>query len=91
MVILNLTPPEIQQLIESAVHRSVQLIIMEQNRKATRYLNIQEAAAYLSLSIPTLRKLVHEGGERKIPCIRPNKKLLFAQDELDKWMKTYRG
>ena len=46
--------------------------------------NIKEAAEYLNVSVPLLRKLVSEHG---ILFFRIGKKIMFKKDSLDKWIR----
>lgn len=52
-----------------------------------RYLTLQEAAAYLSISERSIRERLDE-----IPHFRPleGRKLLFKRSELDGWMEGFR-
>ena len=50
-----------------------------------RYLSMNDASEYLSLSKITLHRLIQAG---KIPSYKVGKKRLFDKQELDKWMKT---
>ena len=50
-----------------------------------RYLSMNDASEYLSLSRITLHRLVQSGN---IPSYKVGKKRLFDKQELDKWMQT---
>lgn len=50
-----------------------------------RYLSMNDASEYLSLSRITLHRLVQSG---KMPSYKIGKKRLFDKQELDKWMQT---
>ena len=50
-----------------------------------RYLSMNDASEYLSLSKITLHRLIKAG---KIPSYKVGKKRLFDKTELDKWMQT---
>jgi len=57
--------------------------IMSRHKVST--ITVEEAAAYLGISIPTLRKYYLEG---ILPCIRVRKggRVLFRTKSLDDWM-----
>jgi len=50
-----------------------------------RYLSMNDASEYLSLSKITLHRLIHAG---KIPSYKVGKKRLFDMHELDQWMQS---
>ena len=50
-----------------------------------RYLSMNDASEYLSLSRITLHRLVQSG---QMPSYKVGKKRLFDKQELDKWMQT---
>jgi len=50
-----------------------------------RYLSMNDASEYLSLSKITLHRLIQAGG---IPSYKVGKKRLFDKQELDKWMQS---
>ena len=53
---------------------------METNKK--RFFNLNEAAAYLGMSAPTLRRAVEKG---LIPCKRIGARYFFFKEALDAW------
>ena len=50
-----------------------------------RYLSMNDASEYLSLSRITLHRLIQAGN---MPSYKVGKKRLFDKHELDKWMQT---
>ena len=50
-----------------------------------RYLSMNDASEYLSLSRITLHRLVQSGN---MPSYKVGKKRLFDKQELDKWMQS---
>lgn len=50
-----------------------------------QYLSIKELALYSSLSVRTLRDLMHE-----IPHYRINRKILVRRREFDTWLANYK-
>jgi excisionase family DNA binding protein len=49
-----------------------------------RWLDVQQCAEYLSLTVSAVYNLVHR---RKIPFSRLNTRLRFDRIELDRWLK----
>lgn len=49
-----------------------------------RWLNVQQCAEYLSLSVSAVYNLVHR---RKIPFTKLNTRVRFDRLELDRWLK----
>lgn len=47
-------------------------------------LTVQQAAKFLSLSVPTIYGLIHRKG---IPCMKRSKRVYFSKDELIKYLK----
>ena len=46
--------------------------------------NIEEAAEYINMSVPFLRKLVKSGG---IKYIRLGYRIMFNKNSIDQWLK----
>ena len=59
----------------------------ESQREQSQPINVQEAASYLNLSIPTIYGLV---SRRDIPFNKKGKRLYFFKSELDEWIKAGR-
>lgn len=51
------------------------------------YLTIEECARYLSLSIPTVRRLIYDG---ELPFSRPSKRIYVAKKDLDDFIAKNR-
>jgi len=47
-------------------------------------LTVQQAAQFLSLSVPTIYGLIHR---KAIPCMKRSKRVYFSKDELIKYLK----
>jgi excisionase family DNA binding protein len=47
-----------------------------------RWLNVNEAAAYLSVAVYTIRDAVWSGA---LPFVRAGKRFVFDQQDLDRW------
>jgi excisionase family DNA binding protein len=59
----------------------------QHNGRNKRYLDIEEAAEYLDLSVSWLYKLT---SARKIPFYKPGRSLRFKPEDLDEWMENFR-
>ena len=57
------------------------------NSKKERLLTINETAAYLSLSVPTIYRLVQKA---EIPYSKKGKRLYFSDTDLTEWVKAGR-
>jgi excisionase family DNA binding protein len=71
-------------------------LIQEQENKCNvhmdnfrdRYLNIEEAAAYLNVP----KSWIYQNHKlKRIPYYKLQRKLLFKADELDSWISTFRS
>jgi excisionase family DNA binding protein len=51
-----------------------------------QYLNVTQAAAYLTLSKSTVYQYLHY---KKIPFFKIGERVIFSKSELDKWIKRY--
>jgi DNA binding domain, excisionase family len=51
-----------------------------------RWISLEEAATYLGIQVPTLRKWLKEG--KNIPSHRIGKLWKFKCSELDEWVKS---
>ena len=58
-----------------------------QQQEQDQLLTIQQAAALLTLSVPTIYGLVNRSA---IPYSKPGKRLYFSKQELTDWIKTGR-
>lgn len=59
--------------------------LQPQNEDCHKMLNIQEAAAFLNITVPALYSLV---SRKDIPVNKPGKRLYFDQNELTEWIKS---
>jgi excisionase family DNA binding protein len=50
-----------------------------------QYLNVSQAAAYLTLSKSTVYQYLHY---KKIPFLKIGERVIFSKSELDKWIKN---
>jgi len=54
--------------------------------QAPRYMDMEEAAEYMSLPVGQLRKLVQA---KKIPHLRPTRRIIFDREDIDVWMRRH--
>jgi excisionase family DNA binding protein len=89
VVFTNLSIPEIRQLFRQELET-----YFEANNKPEQpteqpeqLLTIQEAAEFLSLTVPTMYSKV---SKREIPCMKRSKRLYFSRTELLNYIKEGR-
>jgi excisionase family DNA binding protein len=81
-------PEAVRKLIEK-VDRLETLIVNLQpkNEDQDKMINIQEAAAFLNMSVAALYSLV---SRKDIPVNKPGKRLYFNKNELNEWIRSGR-
>ena len=82
--------PEAVTMLTKEVSELKRLLIEKQEQPTTppeQFLTIQEAAEFLSLSVPTLYSKVSKG---KIPVMKQGKRLYFSRTELMEYVKAGR-
>jgi excisionase family DNA binding protein len=88
VTITQISPPELQQIIESSIAK-----ILGSTRttapqpEADQLFTIQQAADFLTLSVPTLYNLV---SRKEIPYMKKGKRLYFSKEELTSWLRSGR-
>lgn len=81
-------PDALQLLLEKMEYLEQLLLNLQpQNEKAKKMMNVQEAAAFLNITVTALYSLV---SRRDIPVNKPGKRLYFDEDELTEWIKSGR-
>ena len=82
-------PTAVNDVLQKLEHLEQLLTARSQQHESIpdRLLNIDEAAAFLHLSVPTLYGKVHS---RAIPFSKPGKRLYFSEAELTTWIKEGR-
>ena len=87
----NNIPEAIKQLIEKVC--KIELLLLEKSNEKeleeNDFLNIQQAAEFLNLSVPTMYGLKHRG---EVPVMKRNngKRLYFSKKQLSDWIKEGR-
>ena len=88
VTITQITPPELESLIESSLRKILSNQRTEQPQQETDQLfTIQQVADFLSLSVPTIYGLVSRS---EIPCMKKGKRLYFSKYEITNWIKAGR-
>ena len=59
----------------------------QQTETSEKFLNIQEAAKFLNLTVPTIYSKV---SKRELPCMKRGKRLYFSSTELIEYIKEGR-
>lgn len=86
VTITQITPPELETLIESALKKVLKHQPDEKpSLAADQLLTIQQVADFLSLAVPTIYGLVSRSA---IPCMKVGKRLYFSKDEIAAWLKA---
>ena len=62
-----------------------QLLISKEQITAEQFLTIQQAAAFLCLSVPTIYSKV---SKRELPYMKQGKRLYFSKSELSEYLKS---
>ncbi len=79
-------PEAVRKLIEKVDGLETLLLNLQpQNEDQHKMLNIQEAAAYLNMTVAALYSLV---SRRDIPVNKPGKRLYFDKNELNEWIRS---
>lgn len=88
-VLISLPIDELQTVIIDCVnsclrHQQKTVTTTETTEQPEKFLNIQEAAKLLNLSVPTLYSKV---SKRELPCMKQGKRLYFSQTDLINYIK----
>jgi len=79
-------PEVVRQLVEKVEGLETLILNLHaQNEDQHKMLNIQEAAAYLNMTVAALYSLV---SRRDIPVNKPGKRLYFDKNELNEWIRS---
>jgi excisionase family DNA binding protein len=88
ITITQITPPELETLIEKTISKVLNSNKPTPSQPATdELLTISQVAEFLSLSVPTIYGLVSKAA---IPCMKKGKRLYFSKDEISNWIKAGR-
>jgi len=89
VTITQITPTELEILIEKAVSKTLAALEREPAPDPERWFDIHELAGYLpdKPAVPTIYGYVHR---RTIPYHKKSKKLYFLKSEIDDWLRSGR-
>lgn len=90
MIIVQLDSEQLSNLIQSSVRKVLKETPHQKVETTTppeQFLNIQEAAEFLSLTVPTMYSKVSKG---ELPVMKRSKRLYFSSIELLKYIKDGR-
>ena len=83
-------PQAVKELSNKVDNLIQQLLVQSKNEhlpESDKLLNIQQAADFLSLSVPTIYSMVSKG---TLPVMKCSKRLYFSQIELMEYLKSGR-
>jgi excisionase family DNA binding protein len=82
-------PKTVKEIFEKV--NSIELLLLARSEPSqseiSDFLTIQQAATFLTLTVPTIYGLVHRG---EIPVSKRGKRLYFSKQELTNWIKAGR-
>lgn len=79
-------PEAVRKLTEKVDGLEILLLKLQpQNEDMHKMLNIQEAAAFLNVTVAALYSLV---SRKDIPVNKPGKRLYFDKNELNEWIRS---
>ena len=90
MIIVQLDSEQLRSLIQSSVRKVLkesQAQTVKPTEQPEQLLTIQEAAEFLSLSVPTMYSKVSKG---ELPVMKRSKRLYFSKAELMEYVKAGR-
>lgn len=90
MIILQLDSEQLSNLIQSSVRKVLKETptqTVEPTEQSEQLLTVQEAAEFLSLTVPTMYSKVSKG---EIPVMKRGKRLYFSRTELLEYVKEGR-
>lgn len=90
MIIVQLDSEQLSSLIQSSVRKVLKETPaqkVEPTEQPEHLLTIQEAAEFLSLTVPTMYSKVSKG---ELPVMKRSKRLYFSQSELLEYLKDGR-
>lgn len=87
VTITQITPHELELLIENSINKVLSSQSKESKPETDELLTVQDAAKFLSLSVPTVYGLIHKG---TIPFMKRSKRCYFSKVELINYLKQGR-
>jgi excisionase family DNA binding protein len=88
VTITQITPPELESLIETTLRKVLSQAKLQGPQQPTdELLTVQATAKFLSLSVPTVYGLISKG---EIPVMKRSKRCYFSRVELINYLKQGR-
>ena len=87
VTITQITAPELESLIENSLRRILATQPSSQLSEPEMLLTVQDAAKFLSLSVPTIYGLISKG---ELPVMKRSKRCYFSKAELINYLKQGR-
>lgn len=84
VTITQLTPPELETLIENSIKKVLRTQQTEQQPVKDELLTVQDTAKFLSLSVPTVYTLI---SKRELPVMKRSKRCYFSKLDLINYLK----
>lgn len=85
VTITQITPPELETLIENSIKKVLSLQPQTQQTEADELLTVQDTAKFLSLSVATVYGLISKG---QLPVMKRSKRCYFSKAELINYLKA---
>ena len=87
VTITEITPPELESLIEKAISRVLSTQQTPAEKEPDQLLTVPDAAKFLSLSVPTIYGLISKG---ELPVMKRSKRCYFSKADLLNYLKQGR-
>lgn len=87
VTITQITPPELESLIENTLRKILSKQAPPTQPEVEALLTVQEAAKFLSLSVPTIYGLI---AKSELPVMKRSKRCYFSKLELIEYLKQGR-
>lgn len=87
VTITQITPAELETLIETSLRKILSSQIQKPQLDPDQLLTVQQAAEFLTLSVPTIYGLISKG---EVPCMKRGKRVYFSKVELINYLKQGR-
>lgn len=86
VTITQITAPELEALIENSIKKVLSGTVKE-SKESDELFTVQDAAKFLSLSVPTIYGLISKGD---LPVMKRSKRCYFSRAELFNYLKQGR-
>ena len=87
VTITQITPPELEILIENSLRKILSTQRNQPQSEPEILLTVQDAAKFLTLSVPTIYGLIAKG---ELPVMKRSKRCYFSKVELINYLKAGR-